>query len=261
VPELAESHHSIAGPAVPLLARSAISAPPLKEMERFRSVAAGLPGVGSALFAFSEQGSPSLRHAIHELVAAECERVTIVPMQLPFEASFQAWLTRSLTRWRQQDERRWPQITLAPLLAGDDSVAQALRASLAIAAVPLVLETTKTAVEGSIVPSPKRRVLVCMGGPCNVAGAEIVWGHLRNEQDRLSLRTASDGTMSAKTSCLGPCNLAPVVQVWPEGTYYGGVDEAGIDRIIASHLIDGEPVADLLYEATGKKQTLRPKSA
>jgi (2Fe-2S) ferredoxin len=63
--------------------------------------------------------------------------------------------------------------------------------------------------------------------------------------------------MSCKTTCLGPCALAPVVQVWPDGTVYGGVDEAGVDRIIAEHLGEGRVVADLAYAPTGKKQTLR----
>lgn len=255
--EIAERQDPAMESTVLLLARSAISAPPLKEMERFRSLAAALPGVARALFAFSEQGSPSLRHAIDELVSEGCECVTIVPIQLPFEVSFQAWLTRTLTRWRGKDERPWPEIVVAPLLASDDSTAVALQASLAGARAPLVLETTKTAVEGSLIPAQRRRVLVCMGGPCNVAGAEVIWGHFRNEQDRLSLRTSGDGCMSAKTSCLGPCNLAPVVQVWPEGTYYGGVDEAAVDRIIAEHILGGQPVEDHAYEPTGKKQFLR----
>ncbi len=63
--------------------------------------------------------------------------------------------------------------------------------------------------------------------------------------------------MSARTSCLGPCNLAPVVQVFPEGTWYGGVDEAGIDRIIESHLQRGEVVAELAYPQIPGKQVLR----
>lgn len=248
---------SNASRTIVLLARSAISAPPLREMERFRDVAAGLPGVRRALIAFSEQGSPSLRHVVEELVSEGCGHIAIVAMQLPFEASFQAWLTRALTRWRGGDRRPWPEISLSPLLADEDSALQALGAAIARQNPPLSLETSKNATEGSIVPSAKRRVLVCMGGPCNVAGAEVIWGYLRNEQDRLSLRTAGDGCMSAKSSCLGPCNLAPVVQVWPEGTYYGGVDEEAIDRIIAAHLLAGEPVAGLAYEATGKKQYLR----
>ena len=95
-----------------------------------------------------------------------------------------------------------------------------------------------------------------MEGP-GAAGAAVVWGHLRNEQKRLSLRNAGDGTMSAKTSCLGPCSLAPVLQVWPEGTLYGGVDEEGTDRIIRHHLLAGEVVEDLAYRPTGAKQRLR----
>ena len=63
--------------------------------------------------------------------------------------------------------------------------------------------------------------------------------------------------VSAKASCLGPCSLAPVVQVYPEGVYYGGVDEAGIDRIIAEHILGNEIVADLAYAPTPGKQRLR----
>lgn len=85
----------------------------------------------------------------------------------------------------------------------------------------------------------------------------MIWGHLRNEQKRLSLRTSGEGTMSAKTSCLGPCSLAPVLQVWPEGTYYGGVDEAGVDRIVERHLLGGAIVDELAYHPTGTKQRLR----
>ncbi|CAH1664462.1 hypothetical protein CHELA20_40349 [Hyphomicrobiales bacterium] len=35
------------------------------------------------------------------------------------------------------------------------------------------------------------------------------------DEVRLDLRNVAGGTMSAKTICLGPCNPAPVVQVYP----------------------------------------------
>jgi (2Fe-2S) ferredoxin len=110
---------------------------------------------------------------------------------------------------------------------------------------------------GSVVPGQRRRVLICQGGPCNAAGATLLWGYFRNEQNRQGLRTAGEGVMSAKTSCLGPCNLAPVMQVLPEGTYYGGLTEGGIDRIIAEHLLGDRIVDDLAYAPTGKKAFLR----
>lgn len=63
--------------------------------------------------------------------------------------------------------------------------------------------------------------------------------------------------MSAKASCLGPCNLAPVVQVCPENIYYGGVDEHAIDAIIQSHILNGTVAPDHAYAADGRKQFLR----
>jgi hypothetical protein len=48
-----------------------------------------------------------------------------------------------------------------------------------------------------------------------------------------------------------------VLQVWPDGTTYGGVSEAGVDRILAGHILEGTAVADLAYAPTGRKQVLR----
>ena len=74
------------------------------------------------------------------------------------------------------------------------------------------------------VPTQKRRALVCLGGPCYNAGAGLRWGHVRNAQKRLALARAGGGTVSAKTSCLGHCALAPVVHVYPEGHCAGSAD-------------------------------------
>ena len=121
----------------------------------------------------------------------------------------------------------------------------------------LPLKAPPRSPEGSIIPPQQRRVLVCQGGPCNDAGATVVWAHLRNEQKRLNMRTTGVGIMTCKTTCLGPCSLGPVLQVFPEGTYCGGVDEAGIDRIIESHLLDGCVVEALAYAPLPGRQSLR----
>jgi (2Fe-2S) ferredoxin len=243
-----------AGEAIILFARSAVAAAPLKEMERFRALLAARDG-RRIVFAFTEQGQPSLRTTLVALAEEGIASALIIAMIVPFEQSMIASLTRSLRRWAAAGSRL-PAVRLVPVLGQDDVAAAALAAALGHEATAVDPDSLKTA-EGSLVPGQKRRVLVCMGGPCNAAGAETLWGHLRNEQDRLKLRIAGGGTMSAKSSCLGPCNLAPVLQVWPEGTYYGGVDEKAIDRIIDDHLLGGKPVDDLSYEPTGQKQILR----
>ena len=243
--------------AVLRLARSATTAAAVRDMERLRDHAAQLPGVGQAVFAFAEEGTPALRDALETLIAASAASVLIAPIVVPAEPAFITGLKKALQRWRGSDQRPWPKIRIAPFPGRDllDAIAEASNIE------ELALSPDAPAAEGSIVPAQKRRVLVCMGAPCIRAGAEVIWGHLRNEQKRLGLRNMGEGrgegTMSARTSCLGPCNLAPVVQVWPEGTCYGGVDETGVDRIVQGHLLKGEIVGDLAYLPTGAKQVLR----
>lgn len=249
---------SAAAPArVVLLSRTATTAAPLRELETLRAATAQLPGVSAAAFAFIEEGTPSLRAVLRQWSADNSEPIVIVPLMLPVEANFTVWLKRSLARWRRETGGAWPEIRLAPGPAGQPALLSLLQ-SLIGAPDTVTLDAAAPAPpEASIVPAQKRRVLVCMGGPCRAAGASVIWGHLRNEQQRLSLRTAGDGAMTAKTTCLGPCGLAPVVQVWPEGTNYGGVDEYALDRIIVGHLLKGEVVADLAYAPTGARQWLR----
>jgi (2Fe-2S) ferredoxin len=220
----------LSGPIrVLLLARSATAAQPVREMERWASGMAELPGVSGASFAFSEEGPLSLRDSLRALVEANDQPIVVVPMVLPSEPSFENWLRRTVQRWQAADARPWPEIRVAAFPGMQSQMRDVLTACLAADAP---VEPDKPAGEGSIVPAQKRCVLVCMGGPCNAAGAAPIWGHLRNEQK-------------------GPCSLAPVLQVWPEGTLYGGVDEAGVDRIVQDHLLGGGIVEALAYHPTG----------
>lgn len=255
--------HSVAGRIVfVLLARAGISAPPRAEMADLAAALAEQAGT-PARYAFAEQGEPALRTVLLDLVANEVAEIVIVPLAIPAEASMANWLQRVTRRWQRESGKDWPPIRIGKGLSAERGTMLTLVSGLARAAAaekPVVFMPEEKP-EGTLVPAQKRRVLVCHGSPCNNAGASVIWGHLRNEQQRLNLRTEGDGVMSAKSSCLGPCALAPVMQVFPTGTYYGGVDEAGIDRVIAEDLIGGCVVEDLAYAATGKKQRLRAAEA
>ncbi len=49
----------------------------------------------------------------------------------------------------------------------------------------------------------------------------------------------------------------PMMVVHPDGTWYGGVDEAAVDRIVAEHIVDGEVVQ--AYACTpGARQRTKP---
>jgi (2Fe-2S) ferredoxin len=249
--------------AVLLAARSAVAATPIADMQAIAALAGALPGVSRATFGFTEIGAPTLREALLALVADAPDEIVVLPLLVPMEPSFRVWIAKAVDRWRavHGNGAAWPPIRLAPppltvtpfaAMVGDMVAAGRAAGPLAPPAKPPL--------EAALVPAQKYRVLVCLGGPCNNAGATAIWSHWRREQDRLQLRTTGDGVMSCKASCLGPCELAPVVQVFPEGTYYGGVDEAGVDRIIAEHVQGGRVVADLAYPPTGKKQGLRRRA-
>jgi len=46
--------------------------------------------------------------------------------------------------------------------------------------------------------------------------------------------------------CLDACEYGPVVVVYPEGVWYGGVKESDVEEIIDVHLIGGQPVHRLM---------------
>ncbi len=243
--------------AVLLIAKSAFAAAPHADMARIAGVMAERQPDAVVRYAFTEQGTPSLKQALLALVEDGSTHVTVVPLILPMEPSFLTWLQKVIRRWRNEHNRLWPQIAITAHIA-ESPVMAVLLGDLIASAAPFDLAADpKSLSEGSAVPAQKRRVLVCQGGPCNAAGADAIWCHLRNEQQRQKLRTAGDATMTAKSTCLGPCNLAPVMQVFPEGTYYGGVTEAAIDRIFTEHLLGGTVVEDFAYHPTGRKQRLR----
>lgn len=255
-----EPSNSVPRRATVLLAKSSITGVATREMEDLAGRLQAVEGVGHVVFAFSEQGAPSLRETLTALADAGFDEVFILPLLLPMEPGFRVWIDRAVHRWQAENpERRWPRVQVGEppaALTGMDALLRDMAASVPSDPVPTPASALHTV--GSLLPTQKYRVLVCQGGPCNNAGAALVWGHLRNEQKRLNLRTSGEGTMSAKTSCLGPCNLAPVVQVFPEGTYYGGVDEAGVDRIVREHLLGGQVVDALAYAPLPVKQPLRP---
>lgn len=45
-----------------------------------------------------------------------------------------------------------------------------------------------------------------------------------------------------KAGCLDQCEHGPVVVVYPEGVWYGGVTAADIPEIVESHIMGGRPV-------------------
>lgn len=236
--------------AAVLVARSAIAASPQAELQVLADHLAARPEIDEVAICFTDYGRPSLRETMVRLGAEGCCEVLLLPLLLPLEPAFRNWLARALERWRESAQGNWPLVRVAPVSSAagalyglvDEMTEQALLA-------PSMRPGRKPAGGGDMIPAERRRALICQDYPCNNAGSAALWPQLRAAE--------SPEVACSRTSCLGPCGLGPVVQVFPEGTYYCGVDEAALDRIIGSHLKLGEVAEDLAYLPTGKKQHLR----
>ncbi|MDQ1195470.1 (2Fe-2S) ferredoxin domain-containing protein [Agrobacterium sp. SORGH_AS 787] len=240
-----------------LIAKSAFAAAPHREMQRLAAQLGELCPEDVVSFAFTEQGTPSFFEGLVALVARNLNHIIILPLILPMEPSFFRWLDKSIKRWRGSGEQPWPGVSITQDIASSPFMLPLVADLLREPKIVESAEGKAVALEGTIVPQQRYRVLVCSGATCNSAGADTIWNHLRNQQERQKLRIVGEGTMTAKSTCLGPCSLAPVLQVFPEGTYYGGVTEQAVDDIISCHLLGGRVVETYAYHPTGHKQRLK----
>ncbi len=56
--------------------------------------------------------------------------------------------------------------------------------------------------------------------------------------------------LRSKVDCLRICKNGPILLVWPDGIWYGGVDSERIEEIVKSHIIGGKPLKDLIIKVT-----------
>ena len=98
----------------------------------------------------------------------------------------------------------------------------------------------------SRIPEHARHVLLCTGPRCTQRGALQLWKTLRRrllEHQRIEV---PGGVLLTRTHCQVPCNLGPVLTVYPERCWYGIHSKADAVRLVDMHLVGGEVVEELL---------------
>ncbi len=71
---------------------------------------------------------------------------------------------------------------------------------------------------------------------------------------RLALKTALKNRglttvyRANNAGCLDACEFGPVLVVYPDGIWYGGVTAADVEEIVDEHIIGGKPVRRLMIE-------------
>ena len=93
-------------------------------------------------------------------------------------------------------------------------------------------------------------VFVCSGSDCKKRGSKALRKALRSE---LRASGILGDIRVDNVDCLGLCKHGPNIAVYPEGTWYLGLDEADVPEVVRQHLKGGAPVERLAADQRLRK--------
>lgn len=97
----------------------------------------------------------------------------------------------------------------------------------------------------------KRHLLICTGPRCAAEGAaQALFDSLAAKLKAAGLDAGDLRVKRSRVSCFAACKGGPILCVQPDGTWYYGITDAAMDRIITEHLIGGQPVAEHVFHQT-----------
>lgn len=90
-----------------------------------------------------------------------------------------------------------------------------------------------------------RRVFVCIGPSCSDQKSRGILTELKKQIERQEL---DDRVHVYTATCLSHCLRAPVMQVYPEGTFYCNILPRDVRTIVSEHLERGQVVEHFTYD-------------
>jgi NADH-quinone oxidoreductase subunit F len=99
-------------------------------------------------------------------------------------------------------------------------------------------------------------VLVCGGGACISSQSHEFKKHLLQAIEDKGL---TGEVNVVETGCMGPCELGPVMVVYPDGSFYKDLKGEDAPRIVEEHFLKGRPVQDLLWMAPEARKIVEQK--
>ena len=94
----------------------------------------------------------------------------------------------------------------------------------------------------------RRHVLVCVGGFCSAnREGRALYALLARLLEREGLLFGPTRVKRGETPCLGVCAGGPIVAVYPEGIWYGGVTAERLERIVKEHLVGECPLREFVF--------------
>ena len=104
----------------------------------------------------------------------------------------------------------------------------------------------------------RAHVLVCGGAACVSSNCKAVREALEAE---IAAKGIEREIKVIVTGCMGPCDLGPVMVVYPEGVFYRKLTPDDAKEIVDEHLVKGRIVRRLLYEEPGTAEVVETQEA
>jgi len=114
------------------------------------------------------------------------------------------------------------------------------------ASADLALRTGGTPAPGS---TKKYDLLICCGSGCTSAGSLKIRDKF---VETIKAHNLTDKIHIIETGCMGPCDWAPVIMVYPDGSFYKRITDKDVETIVTEHFINGKPVESLMVQVDDK---------
>jgi (2Fe-2S) ferredoxin len=204
--------------------------------------------------AYLDMGAPSFPSVLRRCAIDGARRVVIAPVFVPIDRSLREWLPKIVRRTLKRYHLESVEVVLADPLGDHPALGEAVAQVVAAAEQGDDVRASAPAkdVANQWIETPPHRyhAFICEGPRCATLGSHELWVRMRERIEERGLgHENEDGVLSVRTSCLFPCNLGPMMVVYPDGTWYGALDERAIDQIVDQHFASGQPV----------EQSLRPR--
>ncbi|MBD9513811.1 (2Fe-2S) ferredoxin domain-containing protein [Pseudomonas sp. PDM22] len=213
-----------------------------------REVSARLAGVECI---DTGEGFDSLWGRVRALLA-EARELLLVDLEPTADGAYLDWLRAELAALSEDHPQAPPPKVTASALGRRGLDAAAVLAAIGDPAQQLDCQgvgEVPSQPDWSAPPPHRHHLFLCTGPRCVRRGALPLWKTLRRELIRHDLHENAEGALLTRTGCQFPCNRGPLLTVYPERVWYGLRSDEQVRRVVAEHLRDGVPVAELRVDA------------
>lgn len=100
----------------------------------------------------------------------------------------------------------------------------------------------------------KKHIFICTNqrgpGQRKSCGEECGLSLVKEFKKQLKESKPDFSVRAQRSGCLDMCELGPTIVVYPEGIFYGGVQESDVKQIVEEHIMNDRPVERLMIDLT-----------